>query len=121
MHAGLEPKMATIMEQVRKGLVAKISEEERNGYIEAMKANKVPEWYIRVTWEGKYMFLSHAAAHHYSVALRVTLQGSPSIYYTIAYFSIRAKALISRLWGRGLDAIKHRMEEPRKTEEQWSL
>ena len=47
MHAGLEPKMAfTIMERVRKGLWLKISEEERNGYIEAMKANKVPEWYI---------------------------------------------------------------------------
>ena len=44
MHAGLEPKMAfTIMERVRKGLWLKISEEERNGYIEAMKANKVPE------------------------------------------------------------------------------
>ncbi len=38
-HAqGLDPRMAfTIMERVRKGLWLKISEEERNGYIAAMK------------------------------------------------------------------------------------
>ena len=52
MHAGLEPKMAfTIMERVRKGMWLKISEEERNGYIQAMKENNVPEWYIEYLWE----------------------------------------------------------------------
>ena len=35
------------MERVRKGMSSsKISEEERNGYIQAMKDNKVPDWYI---------------------------------------------------------------------------
>mgnify|MGYP000756854454 CR=1 FL=1 len=43
MHAGLDPKMAfTIMERVRKGMWLKISEEERNGYIQAMRENNVP-------------------------------------------------------------------------------
>ena len=53
MHAGLEPKMAftIIGTGCVKALWLKISEEERNGYIEAMKANKVPEWYIRILWE----------------------------------------------------------------------
>ncbi len=57
MHAGLEPKTAfTIMERVRKGMWLKISEEERNGYIQAMKENNVPEWYIESCGKIKYMF-----------------------------------------------------------------
>ena len=57
MHAGLKPKMAfTIMERVRKGMWLKISEEERNGYIQAMKENNVPEWYIESCGKIKYMF-----------------------------------------------------------------
>ena len=58
MHAGLDPKMAfTIMERVRKGMWLKISEEERNGYIQAMRENNVPDWYIESCGKIKYMFL----------------------------------------------------------------
>ncbi|MBC7032278.1 hypothetical protein G6O48_25455, partial [Salmonella enterica subsp. enterica serovar Enteritidis] len=57
MHAGLDPKMAfTIMERVRKGMWLKISEEERNGYIQAMRENNVPDWYIESCGKIKYMF-----------------------------------------------------------------
>ena len=56
MHAGLEPKMAfTIMERVRKGMWLKISDEERNGYIEAMRENNVPDWYIESCGKIKYL------------------------------------------------------------------
>lgn len=113
MHAGLDPKMAfTIMERVRKGLWLKISEEERNGYIEAMKANKVPEWYIESCGKIKYMFPKAHAAAYVMMALRVAyFKVHHPIYYYCAYFSIRAKAFDIKTMGAGLDAIKRRMEE----------
>ena len=113
MHAGLNPKMAfTIMERVRKGLWLKISEEERNGYIEAMKANNVPEWYIESCGKIKYMFPKAHAAAYVMMALRVAyFKVHHPIYYYCAYFSIRAKAFDIKTMGAGLDAIKRRMEE----------
>lgn len=113
MHAGLDPKMAfTIMERVRKGLWLKISEEERNGYIEAMKANNVPEWYIESCGKIKYMFPKAHAAAYVMMALRVAyFKVHHPIYYYCAYFSIRAKAFDIKTMGAGLEAIKRRMEE----------
>jgi len=113
MHAGLNPKMAfTIMERVRKGLWLKISEEERNGYIEAMKANNVPEWYIESCGKIKYMFPKAHAAAYVMMALRVAyFKVHHPIYYYCAYFSIRAKAFDIKTMGAGLDAIKRKMQE----------
>ena len=113
MHAGLEPKMAfTIMERVRKGMWLKISEEERNGYIEAMKANNVPEWYIESCGKIKYMFPKAHAAAYVMMALRVAyFKVHHPIYYYCAYFSIRAKAFDIKTMGAGLDAIKRKMQE----------
>ncbi|WP_269798425.1 PolC-type DNA polymerase III [Streptococcus sp. SM5] len=113
MHAGLDPKMAfTIMERVRKGLWLKISEEERNGYIEAMKANNVPEWYIESCGKIKYMFPKAHAAAYVMMALRVAyFKVHHPIYYYCAYFSIRAKAFDINTMGAGLDAIKRKMQE----------
>lgn len=113
MHAGLNPKMAfTIMERVRKGLWLKISEEERNGYIEAMKANNVPEWYIESCGKIKYMFPKAHAAAYVMMALRVAyFKVHHPIYYYCAYFSIRAKAFDIKTMGAGLGAIKRKMQE----------
>ena len=113
MHAGLDPKMAfTIMEGVRKGMWLKISEEERNGYIEAMKANNVPEWYIESCGKIKYMFPKAHAAAYVMMALRVAyFKVHHPIYYYCAYFSIRAKAFDIKTMGAGLDAIKRKMQE----------
>lgn len=113
MHAGLDPKMSfTIMERVRKGMWLKISEEERNGYIEAMKANNVPEWYIESCGKIKYMFPKAHAAAYVMMALRVAyFKVHHPIYYYCAYFSIRAKAFDIKTMGAGLDAIKRRMQE----------
>ena len=113
MHAGLDPKMAfTIMERVRKGMWLKISEEERNGYIEAMKANNVPEWYIESCGKIKYMFPKAHAAAYVMKALRVAyFKVHHPIYYYCAYFSIRAKAFDIKTMGAGLDAIKRKMQE----------
>ena len=113
MHAGLDPKIAfTIMERVRKGMWLKISEEERNGYIEAMKANNVPEWYIESCGKIKYMFPKAHAAAYVMMALRVAyFKVHHPIYYYCAYFSIRAKAFDIKTMGAGLDAIKRKMQE----------
>ena len=113
MHAGHEPKMAfTIMERVRKGMWLKIPEEERNGYIEAMKANNVPEWYIESCGKIKYMFPKAHAAAYVMMALRVAyFKVHHPLYYYCAYFSIRAKAFDIKTMGAGLEAVKARMKE----------
>lgn len=113
MHKGLDPKMAfTIMERVRKGLWLKISEEERNGYIAAMKENNVPEWYIESCGKIKYMFPKAHAAAYVMMALRVAyFKVHHPIYYYCAYFSIRAKAFDIKTMSGGLDAVKRRMSE----------
>lgn len=113
MHAGLPPKMAfNIMERVRKGLWLKISEEERNGYIQAMKDNKVPDWYIESCGKIKYMFPKAHAAAYVMMALRVAyFKVHYPIYYYCAYFSIRAKAFDLATMSGGLDKVKAKMEE----------
>ncbi|HFO0534697.1 TPA: PolC-type DNA polymerase III, partial [Streptococcus pyogenes] len=113
MHAGLEPKMAfTIMERVRKGLWLKISEEERNGYIDAMRENNVPDWYIESCGKIKYMFPKAHAAAYVLMALRVAyFKVHHPIMYYCAYFSIRAKAFELKTMSGGLDAVKARMED----------
>ncbi|MFC3927748.1 PolC-type DNA polymerase III [Streptococcus caprae] len=113
MHAGLEPKMAfNIMERVRKGLWLKISEEERNGYIQAMRDNKVPDWYIESCGKIKYMFPKAHAAAYVLMALRVAyFKVHHPLYYYCAYFSIRAKAFELRTMSGGLAAVKARMAD----------
>ena len=113
MHAGLDPKMAfTIMERVRKGMWLKISEEERNGYIQAMRENNVPDWYIESCGKIKYMFPKAHAAAYVMMALRVAyFKVHHPIYYYCAYFSIRAKAFELKTMSAGLDAVKARMED----------
>lgn len=113
MHAGLEPKMAfTIMERVRKGAWLKISEEERNGYIQAMKENNVPDWYIESCGKIKYMFPKAHAAAYVMMALRVAyFKVHHPLFYYCAYFSIRAKAFDLATMSGGLDKVKAKLKE----------
>ncbi len=113
MHRGLEPKMAfTIMERVRKGLWLKISEDERNGYIQAMRDNNVPDWYIESCGKIKYMFPKAHAAAYVLMALRVAyFKVHHPIFYYCAYFSIRAKAFDIKTMSAGLPAVKERLAE----------
>jgi len=106
LHKGLPPKTAfKIMEDVRKGKGLK------DEYIEIMKANNVPEWYISSCQKIKYMFPKAHAAAYVMMAFRIAWFKVyyPEAFYT-AYFSVRADDFDAALMTHGrqkiLEAIK---------------
>ena len=107
----------------RKGAWPKISEEERNGYIQAMKDNNVPDWYIESCGKIKYMFpKAHARLCYDGLWVGSPLKVHHPIYYYCAYFSIRAKAFDLATMSGGLDKVKAKMDEiALKKKKQWSL
>lgn len=86
MYAGLEPSLAfKIMESVRKG--KGLSEE----FEEAMRANKVPEWYLDSCKKIKYMFPKAHAAAYVLMAVRIAyFKVHHPLYYYASYFTVRA-------------------------------
>ncbi|MGO4887743.1 PolC-type DNA polymerase III [Anaerobacillus sp. MEB173] len=115
IYKGLEPSLAfKIMEFVRKG---KGLQEE---WIEEMKKNDVPDWYIGSCMKIKYMFPKAHAAAYVLMAVRIAYfkVHHPILFYA-AYFTVRAddfdidamikgsatmKAKIEEINGKGLDA-----------------
>lgn len=94
IHMGLEPGDAfKIMENVRKGIVAKGKCDKWDGWVEDMKSHGVPDWYIDSCKLIKYMFPKAHAAAYVMMAWRIAWYkiNEPLAYYS-AYFSIRAKA-----------------------------
>ena len=94
IHMGLESGTAfQIMENVRKGNVAKGKCAKWEEWKEDMKAHGVPDWYIWSCERIKYMFPKAHAAAYVMMAWRVAYCKVfyPLAYYT-AYFSIRATA-----------------------------
>ena len=95
-----------IMEDVRKGRGLK---EE---YVEVMKANKVPDWYIESCRRIKYMFPKGHAVAYVTMAVRV---GYFKIYYPLefyaTFFSVRSKQYDIRTMIKGKDAIINKIEE----------
>ncbi|MFC0524176.1 PolC-type DNA polymerase III [Pontibacillus salicampi] len=107
MHKGLEPSMAfTIMEFVRKGRGLK------DEWIEAMKSNGVPDWYIESCKKIKYMFPKAHAAAYVLMAVRIAyFKVHYPIYFYAAYFSVRASDFEIDTMVKGADAIRKRIEE----------
>ncbi len=92
IHKGLDPAESfTIMERVRKGVVAKGKCDEWPTYKEHMLEHGVPEWYIGSCEKIKYMFPKAHAAAYVMMAWRVAYCkiNYPLAYYA-AFFSIRA-------------------------------
>ncbi len=92
IHMGVEPKNAfSIMESVRKGKVAKGKEDKWEKYQEEMKANNVPDWYIKSCEKIQYMFPKAHAVAYVTMAFRIAYfkVHYPLAYYA-TYFSIRA-------------------------------
>ena len=92
IHKGLDPAESfTIMERVRKGVVAKGKCDEWPQYKQDMLDHGVPEWYIGSCEKIKYMFPKAHAAAYVMMAWRVAYCkiNYPLAYYA-AFFSIRA-------------------------------
>ena len=111
IHMGLEPGDAfKIMENVRKGNVAKGKCDKWDGWVEDMKAHDVPDWYIWSCKLIKYMFPKAHAAAYVMMAWRIAWFkiNEPLAYYS-AYFSIRAKAFNYETMCQGQEHLEAEM------------
>jgi DNA polymerase-3 subunit alpha (Gram-positive type) len=107
IHAGLPPKTAfKIMEDVRKGKGLK------GEYIEIMKENKVPTWYIDSCNKIKYMFPKAHAAAYVMMAFRIAWFKVyyPEAFY-VTYFTVRADDFDATLMTHGQDRVKNAIKE----------
>lgn len=107
IHAGLPPKTAfKIMEDVRKGKGL------REEYIECMKENKVPNWYIDSCNKIKYMFPKAHAAAYVMMAFRIAWfkVNYPEAFY-VTYFTVRADDFDATLMTRGQDRVRNAIKE----------
>ena len=94
IHMGLESGTAfQIMENVRKGNVAKGKCAKWEEWKEDMKAHCVPDWYIWSCQKIKYMFPKAHAAAYVMMAWRIAyFKVNYPLQYYAAFFSIRASA-----------------------------
>ena len=94
IHMGLESGTAfQIMENVRKGNVAKGKCAKWEEWKEDMKAHGVPDWYIWSCQKIKYMFPTAHAAAYVMMAWRIAyFKVNYPLQYYAAFFSIRASA-----------------------------
>ncbi|MGV3488286.1 MAG: PolC-type DNA polymerase III [Tuberibacillus sp.] len=107
MHKGLEPSLAfKIMESVRKG--KGLTDE----WIEEMKKNNVPDWYIDSCLKIKYMFPKAHATAYVLMAIRIAYfkVHYPILFYA-TYFSVRADDVDIDVMRRGSKAIRAKIEE----------
>lgn len=107
MHMGLPPKMAfKIMEDVRKGKGLK------DEYIEEMKKNKVPGWYIESCQKIKYMFPKAHAAAYVMMALRIAWfkVHYPEAFYA-TYFTVAVDDFDADLIVKGTGLLRSRIKE----------
>ena len=107
IQMGVESSLAfTIMESVRKGKGLKPE------WIDEMKANNVPQWYIDSCLKIKYMFPKAHAAAYVMMAWRIAYC---KIHYPLAYygafFSIRAKAFSYEVMCQGRANLERHIEE----------
>ena len=109
---GVPPNPAfKIMELVRKGKALK-DPEKWKGYVELMKENNVPEWYIKSCEKIKYMFPKAHAAAYVTNAFRIAWfkVHQPQAYYA-AYFTIRADEFDSDIMCYGKEKVINKMKE----------
>lgn len=107
IYKGLEPSLAfKIMESVRKG--KGLSEE----WIEEMKKNNVPDWYIGSCLKIKYMFPKAHAAAYVLMAVRIAyFKVHYPIFFYAAYFTVRADDFDLDIMIRGSASIRAKIEE----------
>ena len=110
-----------IMENVRKGIVAKGKCDKWPEWKQDMIDHNVPDWYIW-SWEKiKYMFPKAHAAAYVMMAWRIAYCKVfyPLAYYA-AYFSIRATAFSYELMCQGKEKLEGYMHEYEKRKDELS-
>ena len=116
MQQGVEPSLSfTIMESVRKGKGLK------DEWIEAMKEQGVPDWYIGSCKKIKYMFPKAHAAAYVMMAWRIAYCkiNYPLAYYA-AYFSIRASAFSYEIMCQGQAHLESEMADYKRRSDELS-
>ena len=119
IQMGLEPSDAfSIMENVRKGKVAKGKCDKWEKWKEDMLAHNVPDWYVWSCERIEYMFPKAHAAAYVMMAWRIAYCkiNYPLAYYC-AFFSIRAKAFSYETMCFGQAKVEQRLAELRKKAE----
>lgn len=104
---GIDAKISfNIMENVRKGKGLKPE------WIDLMRENSVPGWYINSCLMIKYMFPKAHAVAYVMMAFRIAWfkVHYPLAFYS-AYFTVRAKAFDARYMINGIDTVLEKMKE----------
>ncbi len=107
IQKGLKDKDAfDIMESVRKGRGL------NPRWLNIMRENDVPEWYIESCEKIKYMFPKAHAVAYVIMAVRIAwFKVYYPHYYYISYFSLRANAFEIETMVKGKEAIEERLAE----------
>ena len=116
MQQGVEPSLSfTIMESVRKGKGLK------DEWIDTMKEQGVPDWYIGSCKKIKYMFPKAHAAAYVMMAWRIAYCkiNYPLAYYA-AYFSIRASAFSYEIMCQGRAHLESVMADYKRRSDELS-
>lgn len=110
-----------IMENVRKGIVAKGKCDKWSEWKQDMIDHNVPDWYIWSCEKIKYMFPKAHAAAYVMMAWRIAYCKVfyPLAYYA-AYFSIRATAFSYELMCQGKEKLEGYMHEYEKRKDELS-
>ena len=119
---GLESEESfKIMENVRKGIVAKGKCDKWPEWKQDMIDHNVPDWYIWSCEKIKYMFPKAHAAAYVMMAWRIAYCKVfyPLAYYA-AYFSIRATAFSYELMCQGKEKLEGYMHEYEKRKDELS-
>ncbi len=113
---GLDPAESfSIMENVRKGKVAKGKAKDWPAWKEDMLAHNVPDWYVGSCEKIQYMFPKAHAAAYVMMGWRVAYYkiNYPLAYYA-AFFSIRSKGFSYEMMCLGKDILEKYMDEIKK-------
>ncbi len=112
MYRGIEPiKAFKIMEFVRKGKASK-DKDTWAEYVDLMKKNKIPDWFIDSCAKIKYMFpKAHAAAYVISAFRIAWYKVHMPAYYYASWFSTKATDFNIEAMINGYDDIKKVLEE----------
>lgn len=118
IEKGLDKHMAfEIMEDVRKGKVARGKSPHWNEWEQEMRAHNVSEWYIDSCKKINYMFPKAHAAAYVMMAWRIAYYKIyyPQAFYA-AWFTIRAKILNYEKMFQGPDILKDYIDSYRAKE-----